>query len=371
MSAHPPKTAFYSTREVEAAGQEEWDRWMANSPGGGHIFQTHRWGELKRTHGGWRPVRLLLERGGEVVGAGQFLLRSTAPIPGKIMYASKGPWLPWDDEDAVKAFFDGASEIARREGAHTLKIEPEIRDERDDLRGMLEGFGFQKARYDLNFDATILMDLSPDEDGLFSNMSGKKGKTTRYNIRRSAKEGVEVREPEDFDWAFDKFYEWTEALARRKEGVHIVRPRQYFYDETKMLHESGHGHFFFAFHEGEPLSGGYFSKLGNKLYYMLSASAEHGQDLHPNYALQWEVMRWAKGQGVTLYDMVAAPKRENRNENDPYYGVYKFKMGFGGEVVDFIGCMDLPVKPGLAALWYRLEPLYYRAYFKLKKSIFY
>ena len=370
MSAHPLRTAAYTTRELAAADQKEWDAYLASSPGGGHIFQSHQWGEFKREQG-WKPIRLLLQRDGHVVGAGQFLLRSTLPIPGKIMYASKGPWLPWDDEEAVRAFFQGAAKIARREGAHTLKIEPEIQDERTDMRDMLGNVGFEKARYDLNFDATILVDLSPDEDDLLTGMTGKKGKTTRYNIRRSAKEGVEVREPEDFDWAFRTFYKWTEELERRKEGVHIVRPRQYFYDETRKLHDSGNGHFFFAFHEGEPLSGGYFSILGNKLYYMLSASAEHGQSLHPNYALQWEVMRWAKSQGVTSYDMVAAPRRENRDESDPYYGVYKFKLGFGGEVVDFIGCLDLPIQPRLAAIWYRLEPLYYRAYFKLKKSIFY
>ena len=79
----------------------------------------------------------------------------------------------------------------------------------------------------------------------------------------------------------------------------------------------------------------------------------------------------AKEGGITQYDMVGIPKPEDRDEDDPYYGVYKFKKGFGGDVVEFIGCLDLPVKPRLAAAWYRLEPLYYRAYYKLKNNIFY
>lgn len=368
MGARSVQTVSYTTREVSKATREEWNGWLAASPGGGHVYQSHQWGEFKRERD-WKPIRIILEKDGRIAGAGLFLIRSTLPtVPGKLMYASKGPWLPWEDEEAVRAFFDGASEIARREGAHTLKIEPEIRDEREDVKEMLGGIGFQKARYDLNFDATILMDLSGSEEDLLAGMGGK---TTRYNVRLAGRKGVEIREPEDFDWAFDTFYNWKEGLGQRKEGWRIFRPRQYFYDETRILHDTGDGHFFFAYHEGEPLSSGYFSIIGSKLYYMLGAAAPHGQKLKPNYLLQWEVMRWARERGVTCYDMVAAPKRENRHEGDPYYGVYKFKKGFGGEVVDFVGCLDLPVRPRLAAAWYRLEPLHYRAYYKVKKNIFY
>ena len=54
-----------------------------------------------------------------------------------------------------------------------------------------------------------------------------------------------------------------------------------------------------------------------------------------------------------------------------YYGVYRFKLGFGGDIVQYLGCMDLPVRPRLATAWYRLEPLYYRAYHKLEGDVFY
>ncbi|WP_047863795.1 lipid II:glycine glycyltransferase FemX [Rubrobacter aplysinae] len=360
-------TGAYGLREVTGADQQEWDAWLAASPGGGHALQSHQWGKFKKEQG-WQPLRLLLEKDGEVAGAGQFLLRSTFPIPGKVMYASKGPWLPWDDTEAVEAFFEEATRIARREGAHTLKIEPEVYDEREDVKKMLGGIGFEKARYDLNFDATILMDLDQPEDELMANMSGK---TTRYNVRLAGRKGVEVREPEDFDWAFEKFYEWLGDMAEQKEGYDLKRPPEYYHRMMSLLNEVDQGHFFFAFHEGQPLSVVYVFVFGNKMWYMQGASDRENRKLKPTYVLQWEVMRWAKSQGITYYDMVGIPKKENRDESDPYYGVYKFKLGFGGEVVDFIGCMDLPVRPRLAAMWYRLEPLYYRAYLKLKKSIFY
>jgi lipid II:glycine glycyltransferase (peptidoglycan interpeptide bridge formation enzyme) len=92
----------------------------------------------------------------------------------------------------------------------------------------------------------------------------------------------------------------------------------------------------------------------------------------PTYLLQWEVgMRWAKKRGMTYYDMVGVPHPENLNPDDSLWGVYKFKVGFGGEISDFLGCFDLPVRPARATGWYRLEPVYYRLFQKLKHNIFY
>jgi lipid II:glycine glycyltransferase (peptidoglycan interpeptide bridge formation enzyme) len=59
------------------------------------------------------------------------------------------------------------------------------------------------------------------------------------------------------------------------------------------------------------------------------------------------------------------------NESHPLYGVYKFKEGFGGEMVDFVGCWDLPVSPVRAALWNRLEPVYFRLHQRLKGDVYY
>jgi len=71
----------------------------------------------------------VLERGGEAAGVGQFLLYNTLPIPGALMYCSKGPWLPWEDEGAVRAFFAAAAAVAGCSGAHTLEIEPEVHED--------------------------------------------------------------------------------------------------------------------------------------------------------------------------------------------------------------------------------------------------
>ncbi|MEJ7652113.1 MAG: hypothetical protein WKH64_01505 [Chloroflexia bacterium] len=89
-----PTTPRYTMREARSATRDEWNSWLESSPGGGHIYQSHEWGEFKRTLN-WKPVRLVLERDGQLAGVGQFLVLNTPGVPGSLMYCTKGPWIPW------------------------------------------------------------------------------------------------------------------------------------------------------------------------------------------------------------------------------------------------------------------------------------
>jgi lipid II:glycine glycyltransferase (peptidoglycan interpeptide bridge formation enzyme) len=359
-------TALYTVREARNVARSEWDGWLEGSPGGGHVLQSYEWGEFKRRQG-WRPVRVVLERDGEAAGVGQFLAYNTAPVPGSLWYCTKGPWLPWEDEEAVRAFFEGVREVAGRLGAHTVKIEPEVPEQQEDVKALLARMGFRRARYDLNQKTTLVVDLEPPEEDVLANMKGK----TRYNVRLAAKKGIEVVEPDDFDAAFDTFYEWLRSTSERKEGSFLRRPRGYLHGVMREMREAGQGRLFFAAHEGMPLAGMYVFTFGAKYWYIYGASGTEKRNLKPNYLLQWEVMRWAKRRGLTHYDMVGIPKPEDLHEGSSFWSVYKFKEGFGGEISDSIGCLDLPVKPLRARAWYRFEPYYYRLYYKLKNNVFY
>ena len=357
---------LYRTNEVQSVTQVEWDGWLADSPGGGHILQSYEWGEFKRRLG-WKPIRLMLERGGKVVGLGQFLAYDTAPVPGVLMYCTKGPWLPWNDERVVRTFFEGVRAIAGRWGAHTIKIEPEVLEEQKDVKGILGEIGFRKARYDLNMKTTLVVDLSLPEEELLARMKAK----TRYNVRLAARKGVEVVEPDDFEEGWETFYEWMKATSERKEDYVLRRPRDYLRSVMRSMHDAGQGRLFFAEHEGVPLAGMYVFTFGEKYWYMYGASSDEKRNLKPNYLLQWEVMRWARNRGLTHYDMVGVPKSEELNEGSSLWSVYKFKEGFGGEIVDSLGCFDLPVRRVRAAAWYKFEPVYYRLYYKLRNNVFY
>lgn len=357
-------SAPYTVREIPDLSPDEWDDLVRSSPGGGHIFQSFAWGEFKR-HLGWKPVRVAIERDGEVVGVGQFLSYNTLPIPGCLMFCPKGPWLSWNDEGAVRTFFEGVSALAAAKGAHTLKIEPEVREEWTDAKSLLRELGFKKFRWDLNFKTTMVVDLRPSEEELLTNMNSR----ARYNVRLAGRKGVEVVE-DSSSKGLEHFWHMFEVTADRNGFWY--RPREYQIPMWQALVDAGQAHLFFAMHERDRLAGVFVGNLGHKCWYQYGASTNHKRNLKSTHLLQWEVMEWAKRHNITYYDMVSIPSpSELHNENHPLYGVYKFKASLGGQVADFVGCLDLPVKPIRAKLWNKVEPAYYRFYRRLHGDIYY
>jgi lipid II:glycine glycyltransferase (peptidoglycan interpeptide bridge formation enzyme) len=65
-------------------------------------------------------------------------------------------------------------------------------------------------------------------------------------------------------------------------------------------------------------------------------------------------MRHAKKIGCHTYDLWGAP--DTFNETDPLWGVYRFKDGFGGQVVRTLGAYDYPVRPVVYRLYTRVLP---------------
>ena len=357
-------TGRYTMREVRSVTREEWDSWLERSPGGGHIYQSYEWGEFKRGQG-WRPVRLVLERGGEVVGCGQFLVYRTPLVGGALMYCAKGPWIEWGDREAVRTFFGGVRTVARREGVHTVKIEPEVRERETAVKDLLRDVGFGKARWNLQFKTTMVVDLSPPEEEVLARMKPK----TRYNIRLAERKGVKIVEDNSVE-ARGPMYDLM-RVTKHRDGLKSRRSHEYHESQLQTMYDNGRAHMFFATYEGDRLALIVIYTFGKKYWYKRGASSNEKRNLMPTYLLQWEVMRWAKRHGYTYYDMVAIPNPNRLNESSSMWGLYRFKSGFGGEIAEFLGCLDMRVRKLQAWAWYKFEPVYFRAYLKLKCNIYY
>ncbi|MBI2983413.1 MAG: peptidoglycan bridge formation glycyltransferase FemA/FemB family protein, partial [Chloroflexi bacterium] len=67
----------------------------------------------------------------------------------------------------------------------------------------------------------------------------------------------------------------------------------------------------------------------------------------PFYLLKWRAIQRMRQLGVARYDMWGL----SETADDPLAGVTEFKLGFGGDVVEWIGALETPVTRWLYPVW--------------------
>lgn len=355
-----PRHVWVTAREScpltgQAASEADWDAFVAGHPSG-HLLQTGRWAELKRAFG-WQAERVILRvipsPDAPILGGASILYRRL-PWGQSLAYIPKGPVVDWEAPDQIRAVLTMARAAAIKRHAALLKIEPE-RPNDPALAAQLTGYGFQPSPQRIQPLSTIHVDLAGDEDALLARMKPK----WRYNIRLAERKGVTVRPgaPADLP-AIQRLL----AVTGQRDGFGVHSPA-YYARATRLFMPDGLGTWLVAEHEGRMLAAIAVFALGRSAWYMWGASADEGRNLMPNHALQWAAMRWARAQGCTLYDLWGIPDEVGADpaayaEPESWgegglWGVYRFKQGFGGRVVRYIGAWDLPLSRAGYAL-YRL-----------------
>lgn len=198
-----------------------------------------------------------------------------------------------------------------------------------------------------------MVDLKASEDEILARMKQK----TRYNIRLSKKKGVIVRRGVKED--VPVFNQLIQQTARRNEfGVHAPE----YYRDAYDFFEPDNVALFIAEFEGDPLSAVMVFSHGRNAAYLYGASSNQDRQRMPNYAVQWEAMRWAKNQGYDAYDLWGVPdysedelESQFKDRNDGLWGVYRFKRGFGGDLKRTVGTSDRVYNSLVHKLYLRRE----------------
>jgi lipid II:glycine glycyltransferase (peptidoglycan interpeptide bridge formation enzyme) len=272
------------------------------------------------------------------------MLYRTLPLRlGTIAYVPRGPVADWDDADAVAALSDALEETARRRRAWALWVEPNVPDG-PEIRRQLTALGLQTGDRTVQPPCTILVDLTASEDDILMRMKSK----TRYNIRYAKRKGVTVRQGTVDDAAV--YYNLMETTAERNEfGIHT---RAYYRQVLERFLPQEQAALLIAEVEGDPVAAIIVFALGETAWYFYGASSNRHRKKMPTYALQWAAMRWAKTKGCTTYDLWGIPDYDEETLEDQFtersdglWGVYRFKRGFGGDVVRYAGLWEKALNP--------------------------
>ena len=279
--------------------------------------------------------------------------RSVGPFC--MMYAPKGPAMAYDDSDLVRQVIEALEKKAKEHRAIWLKIDPDVNratgfpnEEEDtpDATGqavmqLLEGRSWQFSDDQIQFRNTMTIDLTQPEDDILMAMSGN----TRRKVRTADKKDVTIRNASLDD--IDVLYRLYETTGDRNDF--LVRDKSYYRQVWQLMMENDKAHALIAEYEGMPIAHVILFHFGETVWYFYGASSNKERNRMPNYALQWEAMKWAKEQGYKVYDMWGAPNEFN--EDDDMWGVYMFKNGFRPTIERRLGAWD-----------YAPYPLLYKAY---------
>ena len=81
--------------------------------------------------------------------------------------------------------------------------------------------------------------------------------------------------------------------------------------------------------------------VGEHVWYSYGASTDRKREVQPNNAIQWQMMSDAHGLGASVYDLRGIT--DTLDEDNHLLGLLRFKVGTGGEAVEYLGEWDFPL----------------------------
>jgi len=305
-----------------------------------HLLQTGEWGELKSAFG-WDSVHLILNE-----GVGVQILFRRLPLGLTLAYLPKPVFS--DRYPAVSdQFWMEVDAVCKQRRAVFLKLELDVWDH-GNVPIDTSHMAFRTSPHNIQPPRTIVVDIGGTDDGILARMKQK----TRYNIRLAEKKGVTVRPWDDLP----AFHEMMLVTGGRDGfGVHS---REYYRLAYELFHPTGMVELLLAEYEGKPLAALMVFAHGRRAWYVYGASTDEERNRMPTYLLQWEAIRWARSKGAREYDLWGVPDENEETleaqftgRSDGLWGVYRFKRGFGGEVLRAMQALDRVYNPFLYKLY--------------------
>jgi peptidoglycan pentaglycine glycine transferase (the first glycine) len=363
-----------------------------------HFLQTYEWGQVKAKYG-WSPLyavwtenqfsvveSLVMEnwqQNPEQCIAAALILKRQILQRGfaarlSVLYSPKGPLLDWTNEPLRNRVLNDLQSFAKKQGAIFLKMDPDVvlgrgvpSSEEDiaDRDGQvmiseLKHRGWEYSSDQIQFKNTILLDLTQSEEETLRRMKQK----TRYNIRLAERKDVVVRVGilDDLSMLYRMYAEtsvrdgfvirdegyykavWQTFLAKPLSQVSSL-PSPIADDQvSRNIPMAPFTEPLIAEVDHEPVAAIFVFYFAGRAYYVYGMSSNTHREKMPAYLLQWEAIRRAKAKGCSVYDLWGAP--DVFDQSDSMWGVYRFKEGWGGQVLRTLGAWDFAPNP----LWYKI-----------------
>jgi lipid II:glycine glycyltransferase (peptidoglycan interpeptide bridge formation enzyme) len=342
------------------------------------FLQTPAWGEVKSQ---WRSESLGWFDGRQVVGAGLVLHR---PVPRierhTLAYLAEGPTIDWDGDittwlaplashlnaqrafairlgppvrthtwsagqvkegiadPGIKRLTDIPSQLADPTGARVTR---QLRSAGWLPQNPENGFGAGHPQFTYEIPLRHRDGTTKTEDDLLKGMNH----LWRRNIKKAAKEGVDVAAPSGRPSEAD-LKAFHDLYAHTAERDHFT-PRGLAYFRAMFnaigTEDPDRLRLYLARHRGDLVAATILIRVGAHAWYSYGASSTTKREVRGSNACQWAMIRDALAAGCDVYSLRGITPTLDRE--DPHIGLIQFKVGTGGEAVRHVGEWDLPLRP--------------------------
>lgn len=340
------------------------------------FLQTPAWAQVKPE---WRAESIGWFRGSDIQGAALVLYRQLPRLKRYLAYLPEGPVIDWTDDD-LATWLEPMAAHAKKQGAFGVRMGPPVITRRWSAAQVKDGIadesvrrltdvpplersregaavvsqlheggwrpqavegGFAAGQPQYNFVIPLVdgTGAARSEEDVLKGMN----QLWRRNIKKAAKEGVEVvRGTRDDLSAFHDLYVHT---AQRDHFT--PRPLRYFQTMYDALSADAPERFtlWLARHEGDLVAATIAIRVGEHAWYSYGASSTEKREVRGSNAVQWAMIRDAIAADAAVYDLRGIT--ETLDSDDPHVGLIQFKVGTGGEAVEYAGEWDLPVNRAL------------------------
>ncbi len=232
--------------------------------------------------------------------------------------------LPWPSQYSTTGKYPNGS----------MRPEPRLQEIR--MNYGTRSWNLRKAAVDMTVADALVIDVTQSEEEILANMKPK----ARYNIRLARRKGVDV-----VFCGIDElpaFYDlYCQTSERNRFDTCNYNYFSALYSALASSPDSSEVHFLLAKHKKEVLAGAIITISGRAATYLFGGSSSSNRNMMAPYAVQWAGIRLARGRGCLVYDMGAVAP--SPNPGHPFFGMHRFKTGFGGKIVHRGGTWDYPL----------------------------
>lgn len=304
------------------------------------FLQSWNWGEFQIKEGNkiWRFGIYNQEKLISVA-----LVIKTIAKRGTFLFVPHGPVIKkeLDDKEKKEIFrllIDILRKKAKEEKASFIRVSPILPDSADNRKIFLD-IDFRKSPMHASaYEATLKLDICPTEEELLKNMR----KTTRYLIKKAAENKDIAIESSSNIKDIDVFQKLTKEVSKRQKFVSFSD--DFIEKEFKVFFEDKEAVFLFGKYKEKIAAGALVVFWSGIAFYHQAASLAEFSKLSIPYLLQWEAIKEAKRRGCSFYDFwgFVDPEKFPRH---PWAGPTLFKMGFSGQVKEYVKTQDYIISP--------------------------